>query len=180
MRRYCPPRRPSGRALLELSYGKLWKHLNISLRRLLWGLLGGVTLGFLLGALLGASPRAERTISPTFAALAQVPTLAWIPLFMLLFGIGEALKLVVMVKAVVVPITIHTLVGVRDAQPRLRLWRPIIPATLPSFMAGLRLALTTGWASLLAKVFCVRRSAVNVRQRPARSHSGRDRRGDIH
>ena len=42
------------------------------------------------------------------------------PLFMLFFGIGELLKLVVLVKAVVVPVTIHTLVGVRDAQPKLR------------------------------------------------------------
>lgn len=150
-------------SLLELSHGELWAHLSISLQRLFWGLLGGISIGVLLGALLGASPRAERTVFPTFAALAQVPTLAWIPLFMLLFGIGEALKLVVMIKAVIVPITIHTLVGVRDAQPRLReaaavlrlpphlrLWRLTIPAALPSFMAGLRLALATGWASLLA------------------------------
>jgi sulfonate transport system permease protein len=151
------------RTLLELSHDELWQHLAISLQRLGWGLLGGVSGGILLGALLGASRRAERLIFPTFAAIAQVPTLAWIPLFMLLFGIGEALKLVVLVKAIIVPITIHTLVGVRDAQPRLReaaavlrlplhlrLWRLTIPAALPSFMAGLRLALATGWASLLA------------------------------
>ncbi|MGN2261436.1 hypothetical protein ACLXBB_36840, partial [Pseudomonas aeruginosa] len=56
------------------------------------------------------SPRAERLVFPTFSALAQIPTLAWIPLFMLFFGIGELLKLVVLVKAVVVPVTIHTLV----------------------------------------------------------------------
>ena len=149
--------------LLELSRDELWLHLGISLQRLAWGLLGGVTSGVLLGALLGSSRRAERLIFPTFAAFAQVPTLAWIPLFMLLFGIGEALKLVVLIKAIIVPITVHTLVGVRDAQPRLReaaqvlrlpfhlrLWRLTIPAALPSFMAGLRLALATGWASLLA------------------------------
>ncbi|WP_454255029.1 ABC transporter permease [Pseudomonas sp. Marseille-Q8238] len=151
------------KTLLELSQDELWQHLAISLQRLFWGLLGGVSAGILLGALLGSSPRAERLIFPTFAALAQVPTLAWIPLFMLLFGIGEALKLVVLIKAIIVPVTVHTLVGVRDAQPRLReaaavlrlplhlrLWRLTIPAALPSFMAGLRLALATGWASLLA------------------------------
>ncbi|WP_137970987.1 ABC transporter permease [Pseudomonas sp. F(2018)] len=149
--------------LLELGQGELWQHLAISLQRLAWGLLGGVAAGVALGALLGSSARAERLVFPTFAALAQIPTLAWIPLFMLLFGIGEALKLVVLIKAIIVPITIHTLVGVRDAQPRLReaaevlrlplhlrLWRLTIPAALPSFMAGLRLALATGWASLLA------------------------------
>ncbi len=100
---------------------------------------------------------------PTFVALAQIPTLAWIPLFMLFFGIGELLKLVVLVKAVVVPVTLHTLVGVRDAQPKLReaaavlrlpphllFLRLLLPAALPAFLAGVRLALATGWTSLLA------------------------------
>jgi sulfonate transport system permease protein len=150
-------------SLLELGQGELWLHLGISVQRLAWGLAGGVASGVLLGALLGSSKLAERLIYPTFAALAQIPTLAWIPLFMLLFGIGEALKLVVLIKAIIVPITIHTLVGVRDAQPRLkeaaavlrlspvqRLFRLTIPAALPSFMAGLRMALATGWSSLLA------------------------------
>ena len=117
----------------------------------------------LLGAWLGLSRRAEALVYPSFVALAQIPTLAWIPLFMLFFGIGETLKLVVLVKAVVVPVTLHTLVGVRDAQPRLReaaavlrlpphllAWRLVLPAALPAFMAGLRLALATGWTSLLA------------------------------
>jgi len=116
-----------------------------------------------LGALLGFSARAERLIFPTFSALSQVPTLAWIPLFMVFFGIGETLKLVVLVKAIVVPVTLHTLVGVRDAQPNLReaarvlrlpphllIRRLILPAALPAFMAGVRLALAAGWTSLLA------------------------------
>ncbi len=147
----------------ELLAGELWSELAISLRRLAWGLLAGVASGAALGAWLGFSPRAERLVFPTFSALAQIPTLAWIPLFMLFFGIGELLKLVVLVKAVVVPVTIHTLVGVRDAQPKLReaaavlrlpprllVWRLILPAALPAFLTGLRLALAQGWTSLLA------------------------------
>jgi sulfonate transport system permease protein len=150
-------------SLLELSRDELWLHIGISVQRLAWGLLAGVASGVLLGAWMGSSRVAERLIYPTFAALAQVPPLAWVPLFMLLFGIGETLKIVVLIKAIVVPITIHTLVGVRDAQPRLReaaavlrlplhlrIYRLLIPAALPSFMAGLRLAIATGWASLLA------------------------------
>ena len=149
--------------MLELAQDELWLHLGFSLQRLAYGLLGGVAGGILLGTLLGISARAERLIYPSFCALAQIPTLAWIPLFMLLFGIGESLKLVVLIKAVIVPISLHTLVGVRDAQPTLReaaavlrlpwtqrISRLLIPAALPSFMAGLRLALATGWSSLLA------------------------------
>ena len=148
---------------VELAGGELWSHLAISLQRLFWGLLAGVSAGALLGALLGFSARAERLIFPTFSALSQVPTLAWIPLFMMFFGIGETLKLVVLVKAIVVPVTLHTLVGVRDAQPNLReaarvlrlpthllIRRLILPAALPAFMAGVRLALAAGWTSLLA------------------------------
>lgn len=148
---------------LELGRGELWGHLAISLQRLLLGLFAGVAGGAVLGAWLGFSQRAERLVLPTFNALAQIPTLAWVPLFMVLFGIGEVLKLVVLVKAIIVPVTLHTLVGVRDAQPRLReaaavmrlpthllIRRLILPAALPAFLAGVRLALAAGWTSLLA------------------------------
>ncbi|WP_426427096.1 ABC transporter permease [Pseudomonas palmensis] len=148
---------------VELGRGEVWAHLAISLQRLLLGLVAGVGAGAVLGAWLGFSQRAERLVLPTFNALAQIPTLAWVPLFMVLFGIGEVLKLVVLVKAVIVPVTLHTLVGVRDAQPRLReaaavlrlpthllVRRLILPAALPAFLAGVRLALAAGWTSLLA------------------------------
>ncbi|EJN33514.1 ABC-type nitrate/sulfonate/bicarbonate transport system, permease component [Pseudomonas sp. GM78] len=148
---------------VELSHGELWSHLWISLQRLFWGLLAGITAGAVLGAALGFNRTLERLVFPIFASLAQVPTLAWIPLFMVFFGIGEVLKLVVLIKAIVVPVTLHTLVGVRDAQPRLReaatvlrlpprllIRRLVLPAALPAFMAGVRLALAAGWTSLLA------------------------------
>jgi len=148
---------------VEFGSGELWGHLWISLQRLVTGLLAGIASGLLLGTWLGASKRAEALVYPTFVALAQIPTLAWIPLFMLFFGIGELLKLVVLVKAVVVPVTLHTLVGVRDAQPKLReaaaalrlprhlvFRRLLLPAALPAFLAGVRLALAAGWTSLLA------------------------------
>ena len=148
---------------VELSQGELWSHLWISLQRLFWGLLAGITAGAILGAALGFSRTLERLVFPTFAGLSQIPTLAWIPLFMVFFGIGEVLKLVVLIKAIVVPVTLHTLVGVRDAQPKLReaaavlrlplrllIRRLVLPAALPAFMAGVRLALAAGWTSLLA------------------------------
>ncbi|WP_328822761.1 ABC transporter permease [Pseudomonas sp. S31] len=158
-----PPPALVWQSALEFGSGELWGHLWISLQRLAWGLLAGVASGLLLGTWLGTSRRAQALVLPTFVALAQIPTLAWIPLFMLFFGIGELLKLVVLVKAVVVPVTLHTLVGVRDAQPRLReaaavlrlprhllFLRLLLPAALPAFLTGTRLALATGWTSLLA------------------------------
>lgn len=148
---------------VELATEELWRNLIISLGRLAAGLVAGIVAGAALGAWLGASRFAERLVLPTFSALAQVPTLAWIPLLMTFMGIGEALKLAVLVKAVIVPVTLHTLTGVRDAQPRLRevaavlkvpaptlILRVIVPAAAPSFMAGVRLALSAGWSALLA------------------------------
>lgn len=148
---------------VDLAHGEIWSNLGISLVRLATGLLAGIGIGALLGGWLGASRTAERLILPTFTALAQIPTLAWIPLLMIFLGIGEWLKLAVLIKAVVVPVTLHTLTGVRDAQPKLRelafalrlsrrsmLLCVIIPGAAPSFMAGIRLALSAGWTSLLA------------------------------
>lgn len=158
-----PPPELVWQTALEYGAGELWSHLWISLQRLFWGLLTGIASGLLLGIWIGGSRRAQVLVLPTFLALAQIPTLAWIPLFMLFFGIGEWLKLVVLVKAVIVPVTLHTLVGVRDAQPKLReaaavLRLPpavrfrqlLVPAALPAFLAGVRQALATGWSALLA------------------------------
>ncbi|MET0533279.1 MAG: ABC transporter permease subunit [Steroidobacter sp.] len=150
-------------AAVDLATQDLFVNLWISLRRLLWGLAGGIAAGVVLGALMGASRVIRQIIYPTFFALIQIPTLAWLPLFMIVFGIGEALKLAVIVKAVIVPVAIHTLAGIDDTQPKLRevaaalrlpwsvrLRTLVIPAGLPAFITGLRLALAQAWVSLLA------------------------------
>lgn len=150
-------------AAVDLATQDLFVNLWISLRRLLLGLAGGIGVGVALGVLMGVSRSARQVVFPTFFALVQIPTLAWLPMFMILFGIGEALKLAVIVKAVVVPVAIHTLAGLDDTQPKLRevaaalrlpgfvrLRTLIIPAGLPAFLTGLRLALAQAWVSLLA------------------------------
>ncbi|WP_038910834.1 ABC transporter permease [Dickeya dadantii] len=147
---------------VSLLQGDLLSQLLISLHRLVSGLAAGVLAGTLLGALMGASVRAERLLYPTVYALAQIPTLGWIPLFMVLFGIDDGLKLAVLVKAVIVPVTLHSQRGVRDVPPALldvartlrlprltRLTRLILPAALPVWFTGLRLALSQAWVSLI-------------------------------
>ena len=147
----------------DLSADHLWENLRISIHRLLLGLAAGVAAGAVLGVLMGSSRRAESILYPTFLALVQVPTLAWIPLLIMLLGLGEALKIAVIVKAVVTPVAIHTHVGVRDTDAKLleaaralRLppWRRFgmltLPAALPACMTGLRLGLGQAWTSLLA------------------------------
>lgn len=149
-------------AAVDLASQDLFENLWISCKRLVAGLTAGVAFGVVLGALMGYSDIARRLIYPTFFALIQIPTLAWLPLFMIVFGIGEELKLAVILKATIVPIAIHTMRGLEDTQPKLRevarvlrlpasmtLRKLIVPTALPSFMTGLRLALAQAWISLL-------------------------------
>lgn len=141
----------------------LLRELPISLWRLSVGLAGGIALGLLLGLVFGLSQWVSRLVMPLFTVLVQIPTLAWIPLLMLLLGIGEALKLTVLIKAVAVPVALYTCAGVQQIPPklaemarilRLTPWtfaqRLVLPSLLPFFMTGIRLAFSQGWVSLIA------------------------------
>ncbi|VTN07055.1 Putative aliphatic sulfonates transport permease protein ssuC [Raoultella ornithinolytica] len=110
----------------------------------------------------GLVPAAAQRVEPLFYALAQIPTLGWIPLFMVLFGIDNGLKLAVIVKTTLVPMTIHTQLAVTSVSPALgeaaqvmnfsrwqRLRWLVIPASLPGWFTGLRLALSQAWVSLI-------------------------------
>ncbi|MCE1270665.1 MAG: ABC transporter permease [Acinetobacter sp.] len=158
-----PTPQATWQTFLELSNNDLWWQLGISLERLVAGLSLGIIGGLLLGALLGYSRVAEQYISATFYALAIIPTLAWLPLLMVVLGIENALKIFLIFKATLIPIAIHTQTGVRDIQPKLQemakvlkfskqalFFKLILPATLPYFFTGLRLAIAAGWTTLIA------------------------------
>ncbi|ROS13403.1 ABC-type nitrate/sulfonate/bicarbonate transport system permease component [Raoultella sp. BIGb0399] len=147
---------------LSLLGSDLMGQWGVSLQHLASGLLLGVMAGTLLGALFGLVPAAARRIEPLFYALAQIPTLGWIPLFMVLFGIDNGLKLAVIVKTTIVPMTINTQQAVTSVPLTLgeaaqvmnfsrwqRLRWLVIPASLPGWFTGLRLALSQAWVSLI-------------------------------
>ena len=141
----------------------LLDQLPVSLWRLAIGLIGGIVVGILLGCLLGLSHRANHLLMPLFTVLVQIPTLAWIPLLMLWLGIGDALKLTLLIKAVTVPVALYISAGIGELPPKLRemayvlrlpvrvyLCRVVVPALLPFLMTGIRLAFSQGWVSLIA------------------------------
>ncbi|HGY4998066.1 TPA: ABC transporter permease [Klebsiella oxytoca] len=147
---------------LSLLSGDLLAQWGFSLQHLALGLLLGAIAGTLLGALFGLVPAAAQRVEPLFYALAQIPTLGWIPLFMVLFGIDNGLKLAVIVKTTVVPMTINTQQAVAGVPLTLseaarvmnfsrwqRLRWLVIPASLPGWFTGLRLALSQAWVSLI-------------------------------
>lgn len=147
---------------LTLLRGNLLAQWGFSLEHLAVGLFLGVCCGTLLGALFGLVPSCAQRVEPLFYALAQIPTLGWIPLFMVLFGIDNGLKLAVIIKTTIVPMTINTQQAVTSVplalseaakvmnfSPWQRLRWLVIPASLPSWFTGLRLAISQAWVSLI-------------------------------
>jgi sulfonate transport system permease protein len=143
--------------------GELPDDLKISLYRLSLGFGVGAVAGLALGVLLATSRQAQSFLGPTFNVLRQVPTLALTPLFILLFGIGETLKIVIILKSTIYPVAIATIEGIHHIPRhymevgrayRLRPWtqfrRIIFPATVPSILTGIRVALGRSWMVLVA------------------------------
>ena len=94
--------------------GELVTNLFISMIRVFSGFAIGMAIGLALGTSMGLSPRFKDYVFPLFKAVSYVPVIAWIPLLMLLVGIDETLKFVVIAKATMVPITLNTYQGIKD------------------------------------------------------------------
>jgi sulfonate transport system permease protein len=142
--------------------GDLFAALAISLNRVLSGLLIGGSLGLVLGAAMGRSRTLDTYLGPVVRAICQVPTIAWLPVFMMIFGIGEELKLAIIAKAAFLPMLLNSFAGVRTAPARfhevadvleLSGWQRLrlitIPAALPLIVAGGRLGLSNAWHVLI-------------------------------
>lgn len=158
---------PSPRLVLTtlgelLRGGDIAAALAISLWRIALGFAIGASCGLLLGAAIGVSQTLDDYLGPTFKALAQIPSLGWLPILILVFGLDETLKLVIIAKASFVPTVFATSQAIRNV-PRqyleagrvLRLRRRtfltklLIPATLPTVFGGLRMALSSAWTALI-------------------------------
>ena len=146
----------------QWSSGELPKNLLGSLQRLAVGYGVGAGLGIVLGVLMGASKQAEAYLMPAFQTLRQLPTIALIPAFIMIFGVGETVKIVLVAKATALPVTLGAFQGVRGVPSRwfevARLFRipapvvatkVILPAILPSLFQGLRIALSHAWVVLV-------------------------------
>jgi sulfonate transport system permease protein len=142
--------------------GDIIESLAISLRRIAVGFAIGTAIGLPIGIALGRSRRLEDYLGPSLRAIAQVPSLGWLPFLMLIFGLGETLNYVIIAKACFIPIALNTAAGIRNLSPqqlemarafRLRrstmLWRVVVPGALPSIFSGIRLALSHAWIAMV-------------------------------
>jgi sulfonate transport system permease protein len=158
-----PPPRLVLDTIIDLAKsGDLLLNYGISLGRVAAGFALGSALGAVLGVAMGLSRRVEQYLYPTFNALSQVPVLGWLPLAMMLFGIGESLKIVIIAQASLVPVAINVLIGIRrvpvqyvevarvfEFSRKQYLRKVILPATVPSLFVGVRYGLTLAWLSLV-------------------------------
>jgi sulfonate transport system permease protein len=149
--------------LLDLARsGDLASHTLISLQRVLVGFGIGTLCGFALGAALGLSRTLEAYVLPSFNAVVQIPVLGWLPFLLLLVGVGEPLKYILIAHAALVPVTLSTLQGFRQAPATLdevargygysrwqRIVHVVLPAAVPTLATGVRLAFTKAWLALV-------------------------------
>lgn len=143
--------------------GELWAHLGTSLTRVFAGYLSGAVVGLALGSLVGLSITVSRLLGPTVAALRTVPSLAWVPLLLLWFGIGEEPKVLLIAIGAFFPVYTTTASALSHVDPHLvevgraygrsgpaLLATVLLPAAAPTLVNGLRLGLANAWLFLVA------------------------------
>lgn len=141
---------------------QLTVHTLVSLRRVAVGLFWALVFGVPIGLALGASARLESATSSAFQFLRMISPLSWMPIAVMLFGVGDAPIYFLLSFAAVWPIILNTSAGVRQldrrwlmlarslsATRREMLWRIVIPGALGHILTGLRLAIGIVWIILV-------------------------------
>jgi sulfonate transport system permease protein len=149
--------------LVILKDGSLAVDLGVSALRVVKGYFWGVAIGLAVGVFCGLSKFMERLVAPLVDAIRQVPMMAWIPLIILWFGIGETSKTIIIAKSVFVPIFLNTFSGIREVPKEFvevadvlefgyfkLLFRLVLPSALPSIFTGLRLGAGFSWMAVVA------------------------------
>jgi sulfonate transport system permease protein len=142
--------------------GDLFVHLGVSLLRASAGFAIGGTIGLALGILVGFSPLAQALLDRSIQMVRAIPFLAMLPLVIVWFGVGEVAKIFLVALAVLFPIYINTMLGIRQIDPKLMelakvigldrtavVRRIILPGAMPSILTGVRYALAHAWLALV-------------------------------
>ncbi|RPF51035.1 ABC transporter permease [Aquisalibacillus elongatus] len=146
--------------------GELLKALGASFKHLIIGLTLSILTGTLLGVLLGKSRQADETAGMYLIALQSIPSIVWVPLAILLFGFGELAVIFVVVIGGTFVMALNVRSAIHNVPPQLKraartmdtkgfelFYRIEVPASIPYFMQGVRLAWAFSWRALMAGEF---------------------------
>ncbi len=150
--------------IIELAReGTLWGHVGITFFRVFIGFLAGTVVAVVLGSIVGYFKWFEQLMDPLIQAFRSIPSLAWVPLFILWMGIGESSKVMLIAVGVFFPIYLNIVSGIQGVDRKLievgKIYhfttfqivrRIIFPAALPSFLVGLRSGVGLGWMFVVA------------------------------
>ncbi|GEM02684.1 sulfonate transport system permease protein [Halolactibacillus halophilus] len=143
--------------------GELLPHILATFMRVLIGFGIGTTVAITLSILVGFWPLLEKLIDPTIQALRQIPSLAWVPLFILWMGIGETSKVTMIAVGVFFPVYLNVLSGIVTIDRKWlevgkvfglstchQITKIILPAVFPAFFTGIRTGLGLGFMFVVA------------------------------
>ncbi len=146
-----------------LREGEIAAHASVSTLRMLLALALAIGVAVPLGFLMGLSRRAEEVIDPLVEILRPISGIAWLPLALFIFGVGDTLPVFIMFYVGFFPILLNTVAGVRQTDARLLaaartmgvgrralLVHVLVPSALPTIMVGIRLAFAASWAAIVA------------------------------
>lgn len=160
-----PPPLLTAQAFFELLIsGELFVHIGASLGRVVSAWLLSAIVAIPLGLAMGRWLRFEKLVDPVVELFRPISPLAWIPLAILWFGIGETGKIFIIFIATFFPILLNTVSGVKGVDPvliragqvlgcendRALFTKVILPAAMPTIVVGLRISFGTGWAAIIA------------------------------
>ncbi len=165
--RLMPPPSRIWQEFAELARnGELYRHMVATLARVAVGFVLGTAAGTILGALAGYSSLTRRLIDPTLQGLRAVPSIAWIPLFILWLGIFETSKVALIAVGVFFPVYLGVMAGIMSVDRKIvevgrafrlsgfaMVRRILLPAVLPAYVVALRVGLGLGWMFVVAAEF---------------------------
>src|SRR6516225_6094109 len=146
----------------SLADGTMLRHAAATLYRVLVGFGFAVAIGLPLGVLMARFRPVENFVLPLTSALMPIPSLAWVPVFILWFGLGNTVSVLIVFYAALFPMMLNTWSGVRSVNPiwlraagamgaseRALFWKVIIPGASPFIIAGLRQSFLRSWIAVI-------------------------------
>lgn len=143
--------------------GNLQSGLKISFWRVISGFVIGVVLGVVIGFIIGIIPFVQKLLSSLISVLRPLPLMALIPVFIIVFGIGETTNIAVIVIGTFWPTLLNTITGIQNTDfklielakvyhiNRLRvIFEIILPSAMTSIITGVRLSAGVAWSSVVA------------------------------